>query len=114
MCFNSSHREAWEKSFTQIRRKLNRMLITHDTVSNLVPNRDFAELATDEQIQHTAQALEANNIHTLIAENAEEAKRLFFELLPEGSEIFLGASVTLEMLGIKDEIDKSRRYDALR
>jgi hypothetical protein len=50
----------------------------------------------------------------LIAENAEEAKRLFFELLPKGSEIFLGASVALETLGIKDEIDKSGRYDALR
>lgn len=90
------------------------MLITHNTVSNLVPNRDFAELAADGQIQRTARALEANNIHTLIAENSEEAKRLFFELLPEGAEIFLGASVTLETLGIKDEIDKSGRYDALR
>lgn len=90
------------------------MLITHDTVSNLVPSRDFAELATDEQIQRTARALEANNIHTLIAENGEEAKRLFFELIPEGSEVFLGASVTLETLGIKEEIDKSGRFEALR
>ena len=90
------------------------MLITHDTVSNLVPNREFAELATDEQIQRTAKALEANNIHTLIAENGEEANRLFFERIPNGSEVFLGASVTLETLGIKDEIDKSGRYDAIR
>ena len=80
----------------------------------LVPNTEFAELATDEQIRRTAEALEANNIHTLIAENGEEAKRLFFELVPEGSEVFLGASVTLEQLGIKDEIDRSGRFDALR
>ena len=80
----------------------------------LVPNKEFAELATDEQIRRTAEALEANNIHTLIAENGEEAKRLFFELVPEGSEVFLGASVTLEQLGIKDEIDRSGRFDALR
>ena len=80
----------------------------------LVPNTEFAELATDEQIKRTAEALEANNIHTLIAENGEEAKRLFFELVPEGSEVFLGASVTLEQLGIKDEIDQSGRFDALR
>jgi len=89
------------------------MLNIHtDTIS--VPHREFARVADDEQIERTARALEANNIHTLIAENAEEAKRLFFELLPEGSEIFLGASVTLETLGIKDEIDKSGRFDALR
>ena len=89
------------------------MLNIHtDTI--LAPNREFARVANDEQIERTAKALEANNIHTLIAENSEEAKRLFFELVPDGSEIFLGASVTLETLGIKDEIDKSGRFDALR
>ena len=84
------------------------------TDTTLVPNREFARLANDEQIERTAKALEANNIHTLIAENGEEAKHLFFELLPEGAEIFLGASVTLETLGIKDEIDRSGRFDSLR
>jgi LUD domain len=82
--------------------------------TTLAPNREFEKLASDEQIERTAKALEANNIRTLIAENGEEAKRLFFELVPEGSEVFLGASVTLETLGIKDEIDKSGRFDALR
>jgi hypothetical protein len=90
------------------------MLITHANVPNPVSKSEFVELATDEQIQRTARALEANNIHTLIAENGEEAKRIFFELIPEGAEVFLGASVTLETLGIKDEIDKSGRFDALR
>ena len=82
--------------------------------TTLVPNKEFAELATDEQIKRTADALEANGIHTLIAENGAEAKRLFFEMIPDGAEVFLGASVTLEKLGIKDEIDKPGRYDALR
>ncbi len=59
-------------------------------------------------------ALEANGIHTLIAETGEDAKRMFFELVPDGSEIFLGASVTLEKLGIREMIDKSGRFDALR
>lgn len=39
---------------------------------------------------------------------------MFFEIVPEGAEVFLGASVTLEKLGIRDEIDKSGRFDALR
>lgn len=84
------------------------------TDTTLIPNMEFAKLASDEQIERTAKALEANNIHVLIAENGAEAKRMFFELVPEGSEVFLGASVTLETLGIKDQIDKSGKYDALR
>lgn len=82
--------------------------------NTMTSDRDYAELATDEQIERTAMALEANGIHTLIAETAAGAKRMFFELVPEGTEIFLGASVTLEKLGIKDEVDKSGRFDALR
>ena len=80
----------------------------------LVPNKIFARLASEEQIARAAKALEANGIHALIAENSVEAKRMFFELVPEGTEVFLGASVTLEQLGIKDEIDKSGRFDSLR
>lgn len=78
------------------------------------PKQEFARLASDEQIERTAKALEARHIRTLIAKNGEEAKRLFFELVPEGAEVFLGSSVTLETLGIKDEIDTSGKYDALR
>jgi L-lactate utilization protein LutB len=48
-----------------------------------VSDKLFSEIASEEQIKRTAQALEANGIKTLIAENAEEAKRLFFELVPE-------------------------------
>jgi hypothetical protein len=89
-------------------------MLAEDIGTALAPNRDFEKLASNEQIERTAKALEANNIYTLIAENGEEAKRMFFELVPEGSEVFLGASITLETLGIKDEIDKSGRFDALR
>src|SRR5512141_3333691 len=80
----------------------------------LVPNEEFTVLADDEQIERTIQAVKTHNIETLVAENAEQAKRMFFELVPEGAEVFLGASVTLETLGIKDEIDKSGHFNALR
>jgi len=80
----------------------------------LVANQEFAGLASNERIQRTAKALEQNNITALIAESGAEAKRMFFELVPDGAEIFMGASVTLEKLGIKDEVDKSGRFDALR
>jgi hypothetical protein len=80
----------------------------------VTPVEEFAKLAVNERIERTSKALEANGIQTLVAEDSSEAKRLFFELVPEGSEVFLGASVTLEQTGIRDEVDKSGRFDALR
>jgi hypothetical protein len=90
------------------------MLVQTKVDSELTPNQEFANLASDEQIERTVKALEANGIHAVVAENGGEARRIFFDLIPEGAEVFLGASVTLETLGIKDEIDKSGRYDSLR
>jgi LUD domain len=86
------------------------------TVQDAKSNKDtrFNLLASNDQIESTIKALEANGIHAIVAENGVDAKRLFFELIPAGSEVFLGASVTLETLGIKDEIDKSGKYDSLR
>ncbi len=81
---------------------------------NTAPNKEFEKLASHQQIDRTRKALEANGIHVRVAETAEDAKRMFFELLPDGAEIFLGASVTLEQLGVKDIIDKSGRFDAVR
>jgi hypothetical protein len=90
------------------------MLSTSEHVSELSVNQEFSKLASDGQIERTVKALDANGIHAVVAENGEEAKRIFFELVPEGAEVFLGASVTLETTGIKDIIDKSGRYEALR
>ena len=87
-------------------------MFTKDMV--VTPIEEFAKLAINERIERTSKALEANGIQTLVAEDRAQAKRLFFELIPEGSEVFLGASVTLEQLGIAAEIDQSGRFDAVR
>lgn len=84
------------------------------TVPTLTPNQVFARLASDEQIERAAQALEANGIQALIARNGEEAEKLLFDLLPDGAEIFTGTSQTLEKLGIPAELEKLARYDLVR
>ncbi len=84
------------------------------TVNVIAPERDFGKLASDGQIERTRKALEANNIRTLVAQTGEEARRMFFDLVPDGAEVFLGASFTLEQLGIREIVDKSGRFDALR
>ena len=89
-------------------------MVTLNKNITATPIEEFAKQANDAKIERTSKALEANGIKVLIAENGAEAKRMFFELVPEGAEVFLGSSVTLEKLGIQQEIDKSGRFDALR
>ena len=78
----------------------------------LALNQTYARLASDEQIERAAQALEDNGIHTLIAANAEEAINKLFETIPAGAEVFTATSRTLDTLGIPDEIDQ--RYNSVR
>jgi L-lactate utilization protein LutC len=76
--------------------------------------KDFSQLASQEQIERTALALETNGFHTLIAEDRQQARQLFFQLIPEGAQVFQGKSATLEELGITAEIEQSGRFIAVR
>lgn len=83
-------------------------------VSASTPNPLFAELASDEQIAATQQALNANNIQTVVVDTAAEAREYVLSLLPEGAEVHMGASRTLDEIGLTDEIEHSGRYQAIR
>ena len=74
----------------------------------------FAVLASDDQIERTIEALDANNIHTIVTENGADAKKKLFEMIPADAEIFTSSSVTLNTLGITEEIDKSGRFNSVR
>ena len=89
-------------------------MIAVDTTIKLVPNKEFAKLASDTQIERVAKALEANGMKTLIAENGEEAKRMVLNLVPQAAEVYANQSKTLEQLGLTAEFDKSGRYNAVR
>jgi L-lactate utilization protein LutC len=85
-----------------------------NTARTLTSNWVFAELASDAEIERAAQALEAHGIHTLIAENGEEAEQMVFDLLPEGAEVFTASSQTLEQLNIPADLERSEQYDLVR
>lgn len=76
--------------------------------------RQFGTVADDARVTKTAAALEANGISVLLAADAAEAKRIVLDLIPEGSQVYHGASQTLEVSGIIEEIEKSGRYDPIR
>jgi len=77
-------------------------------------SRQFATTADNTRVGRTALALEANGMTVLRAADRAEAKRIVMGLIPDGSQVYHGASETLETIGITDEIEKSGRYDAVR
>jgi len=89
-------------------------------ISELEPNLDpslsrrFGTVADEASVRRTAAALEANGITVLRAPDAAAAKRIVLDLIPDGSQVHHGASQTLDVVGITDEIDKSGRYEPLR
>src|SRR5712692_11438459 len=76
--------------------------------------RRFGTVADDARVARTAEALEAHGIRVLRAAHAAEAKRIVLGLIPDGSQVHHGASVTLEVSGITEAIETSGRYDAVR
>jgi hypothetical protein len=76
--------------------------------------QDFGQPASEEQIERTAAALEANGIHTVVVDDRAAAREALMGLLPEGAEVFTAASQTLEALGVLPEINESGRFDAIR
>jgi hypothetical protein len=57
----------------------------------LTPPNTFDTLASESQIERTALTLEANAVHTLIVQRIEQARKLFFELVHEGSQRYQSA-----------------------
>jgi hypothetical protein len=76
--------------------------------------REFGTRAAETRVMGAAAALEANGIRVLRAADAAEAKRIVLGLIPDGSQVHHGASLSLEASGIIDEIEKSGRYDPVR
>jgi L-lactate utilization protein LutC len=77
-------------------------------------SREFATTADDDRVARTARALEANGIAALRAADAANAKRIVLGLIPDGSQVHHGASETLAVTGITNEIEQSGRYDPVR
>src|SRR6266568_5287017 len=76
--------------------------------------RRWATKADEAGVKRTMAALEANGITVFRASDAAEAKRIVLDLIPAASQVHHGASQTLDLVGITDEIDKSGRYEPLR
>ena len=83
-------------------------------MTTLVPNTEFARLASDEDITTVVAALTAKGIAAEVFENRAEVRSCLLDLLPEGAEVYTALSQTLAVLGLHEEINTSSRYISLR
>ena len=65
-------------------------------------------------MERAAAALAARGFITTIAADADHARRLALEVVPQGAEVHIALSETMRELGITAEIDESGRYDSVR
>ena len=75
---------------------------------------EFAGLASDEQIDEAASALERNGITSLVVDSGEQARDAVRSILPIGAEVFNNTSRTLEAIGVAEDIERSGLYQPLR
>ena len=73
----------------------------------------FASPADEIRVQRAATALEVNGFTVLRATSAADARRIVLDLIPTGSKVHHGASQTLEVTGIIQELEASGRYDPI-
>jgi L-lactate utilization protein LutC len=79
-----------------------------------VPASAFTDPAPAEHLERAAAALAAKNFAVEILDDAAAARARVNDLIPEGATVFTGASETLRLSGIDEDINDSGRYDSLR
>lgn len=78
------------------------------------PTASFADPASTERLERAATALRAGGFATEILDDAAAARIRIKELVPEGASVLTGASETLRLSGIDEDINTGGRYDAIR
>ena len=88
-------------------------MITATRQAETAASDGFGTPADELHVRQAAAALESNGFIVLRAGDAAEAKRLVLDLIPMGTKVHHGASQTLEVTGIAEELDASGRYEPI-
>lgn len=75
---------------------------------------DWTQIPNDSVIEKTIEALKPRGITAYVVENKEEARKKVWSLLPDESKVLTSTSVTLEEIGIHDEIERSDKIISVR
>jgi hypothetical protein len=79
-----------------------------------MPAAPFTDPAPGERLRRVAAALTANNFAAEILDDAADARTRIKDLIPEGASVFTGASETLRLSGIEEDLNNSGRYEAVK
>lgn len=74
----------------------------------------FTEPASAGRLERAAAALAAHGFLVEILDDVAAARARIRELIPEGAHVFTGASETLRLSGIAEDINAGGRYEAVR
>lgn len=74
----------------------------------------FTDPAPAECLERAAAALTAHGFTVEILDDAAAARTRVKDLIPVGTSVFTGASETLRLSGIEEDMNSSGRYDAVR
>ncbi len=83
-------------------------------MATFIADSEFTQLASEEQIAKTVQALEAHGIRAVVFETGEEARAYVLDLIPSGAEVYNSPSRTLELIGLAEEIEHPTRFQSVR
>ena len=83
-------------------------------MTTLTPATSFADPAPAQHLEQAATALRAHGFTVEILDDAAAARARIKDLIPEGVSVFTGASETLRLSGIDEDINSSGRYEALK
>ena len=79
-----------------------------------IPAALFADPAPAQRLERAAAALTAHGFTVEILDDAAAARTRVKDLIPEGASVFTGASETLRLSGIDEDINTSGRYEAIK
>jgi L-lactate utilization protein LutC len=75
---------------------------------------DFSKLAPKETVNSVMDTLAKGNMTAYLVETKEEAKNKVLSIIPEGAEVMIMSSVTLEETGIKEAVDGTGKYVSVK
>ncbi|MFC8969565.1 LUD domain-containing protein [Streptomyces sp. NPDC057094] len=78
------------------------------------PTPSFADPATAQRLERATAALNAHGFTAEILDDAAAARTRVKELIPAGAVVFTGASETLRLSGIEEDINAGGRYEAIK
>ena len=83
-------------------------------ITTEITTPQFTALASAQSLERAAAALADHGFVVEILDDAAAARARVAELIPEGAVVFTGASETLRLSGIDDDLNKSGRYDSVK